>query len=478
MTGKTLNLVAIDCGNSSIRVTLGRFDGKRIETELIHSVEQKEVFFNGFHHWDFLFIYQQLKNALAKAYAGCGHIDSAAISTWGIDFGLFNRENMLLFNPLSYRNSLGKEALDGLPHEKQRFNFLNTGIKCDKINTLYQILGFRERFPETFGAATRLLLVPDILNYLFTGEFYAESTESSTSQLYDTQKKTYSDAILSAYTIPKSIFAPLKEHGTERGWLKPEIAKELGINLFPFITIPAHDTAAAVTAIAPEKENEGMLFISSGTWSLVGTELSSPLINEDVYHSDFTNEAGILGTTTFLKNSAGLFIARRLYDECFEEGKVSWDFVTEKAAAAPPSEKIFDPNDEELFNPPDMKEALIRKTGQSPADDFALFRAIYDSLAASYRDAVFEIERLRDTCYDTIYVLGGGSRNALLNRLTVNATGKRIIAGPDEATSIGNLGAQLLYEKKAQNLSEIRRIIKNSVRISVYDRHGRFYPGL
>jgi rhamnulokinase len=465
---KELNLIAIDCGNSGIRVTLGRFNGSRVQIQLIHQIEQKEVFFNGYFYWDFLFIYQQLKNALRKAHAEYGRIDSAAISTWGIDFGLLNQENYLLANPLSYRNSLGKRALDTLTEEQRRFNFFHTGIRCDRINTLYQILGFREAYPQLFGQASRLFLVPDLLNYLFTGEAWAESTESSTSQVYDVQTKGYSDEVLRAFNIDKNLFPPLKEHGEARGQLKKEIADELGINVFPFITIPSHDTAAAVTSICPEGKGDEHLFISSGTWSLIGVELPEPLVNETVYNSDFTNEGGILGTITFLKNSAGMYIARRLYDEFFPQGEVSWDWITEKVSTLSPAKLLFDPNDEDLFNPLSMREAISQKTGIGVEKDFELFRVIYDSLAYSYQEAIEEIERIMGRTYDTIHVVGGGSRNKLLNKLTADLTRKAVAAGPDEATSIGNLGVQLLYGGNARGLSDIRRIIKNSIQIAVY----------
>jgi rhamnulokinase len=462
------NLLAIDCGNSSIRVTLGSFDGDRIQTRLIHQVEQKEVYFNGLFYWDILFLYQHLKNGMSKAYAECGRIDSVAISTWGIDFGLLNREDYFLANPLSYRNTLGKKALDKLPEAARRSTFFNSGIRCDKINTLYQILGFRERFPRTFEQADRLLLIPDMLNYLFTGEACTESTILSTSQLYDVQGKTYSQEILDTFNIERRIFPEPRKHGEFRGFLKAEIAEELGINIFPFITIPSHDTAAAVSSICPGNDDTEPLFISSGTWCLIGTELREPLVNEAVYNSDFTNEEGILGTTTFLKNSAGLYITRRLYDECFPRGEISWDEIAERASAPESPGILFDPNDEDFFNPPDMKRAVINKTGIKAPDTFILFRVIYDSLAHSYKRAIKEIERLRGKTYKTIYIVGGGSRNKLLNQITAEAAGKAVAAGPDAATSFGNLAAQLLYQGRAETLADIRHIIQKSTEITFY----------
>jgi sugar (pentulose or hexulose) kinase len=265
------------------------------------------------------------------------------------------------------------------------------------------------------------------------------------------------------------LFPAVKKHGDHRGLLKTEIAEELGINVFPFITIPSHDTAAAVTSICPGEGDEEPLFISSGTWSLIGTELQKPLVNDAVYNSDFTNEGGILGTTTFLKNSSGLFIARRLYDECFPNGEIPWDEVTERASAAQSSGVFFDPNDDVFFNPPSMRKAVVNKIALEPPDDFFLFRLVYDSLAHSYKCALEEIEGLRGKTYGTIYIVGGGSRNNLLNRITAGVTGKTVAAGPDEATSLGNMGAQLLYKGRVRDLSDIRRIIRESIQIVLYD---------
>ena len=462
MSQNTLNLIAIDCGNSSIRTTLGRFDGERFSTELISRTEQREVLLNGLYYWDLPFIVQQIKEGIARTAAKCGRIDSAAISTWGIDFGMLNEEKVLISLPLSYRNTLGDSGLKAQSSEQLRRNFMCTGIQNDKINTLYQLIGLRGRFPKTYASVSKILLIPDLLNYFFTGQMSAEATQTSTSQLFDTKEKRYAAALMDEYGIERELFPELLPHGSERGLLLPKIADELGIEPFPFVTIPAHDTAAAVVAVTPESDEE-FLFISSGTWSLIGTELNEPVIDERVYASPFTNEEGILGTTTLLKNSAGLYIARRIFEEARKENPaIGWDAVTALAAQADAPARLIDPNDVELFNPVNMRQAIMDKAGLDGADDARLFRVVYDSLAASYKQAFDEIETLTGRHYGSVYIVGGGAENRLLNRLTEQASGKCVRVGFKEATSMGNLGAQLLYRNRAAGLREVRDIIRKS----------------
>ena len=290
----------------------------------------------------------------------------------------------------------------------------------------------------------------------------AEATQTSTSQLFDTKQKQYAGAIFDEYGLERDLFASLLPHGSERGMLLPGIADELGIKPFPFITIPSHDTAAAITAVTPENE-EGFLFISSGTWSLIGTELYAPVIDERVYASPFTNEEGILGTTTLLKNSAGLYIARRIFEEAHKENpSIDWDTVTTLAAQADSAGHLIDPNDPVFFNPVNVRQAIMSKAGLTVAEDALLFRIVYESLAASYKKAFDKIETLTGRHYKSVYIVGGGAENRLLNRLTEQASGKRVRVGFKEATSVGNLGAQLLYRNRANGLREVRDIIRRS----------------
>ncbi len=467
------NILAIDCGNSSVRVVLGQFDGSSFTTTLISQTAHREIQIAGVWHWDILFIFDQIKQGIKKAHTLCGRIDTAGISTWGIDHGLIGEGNLLMANPLCYRNVFGQEGLAPLSENERRFMFNKTGILCDKINSVFQILGYRNRYPHYWAGAKRLLLIPDLLNFFLTGEENTDASIASTTQLFDVVNNRYAAEIFDKFSIDPQLFPPLVEHGNARGTLRKEIADELGVNRFEIISVPAHDTAAAVTAIPVAAGEDMPLFVSSGTWSLVGVELAKPLVNDQVYAANLANEAGILGTITLLKNSAGLFIAQRLKKECdLSSGVKSWDEIVSAIDMTAENPGLIDPNAEDFFNPPSMREAiadyLVKHGDRKPASDAECFRVVYESLAASYLGVLDSIEAIVGKRYDTLHIIGGGSQNTLLNQITASTVAKTVIAGPVEATSLGVLGSQLLYDGSAAGLSDIRRILSASAQSSTY----------
>lgn len=473
MKKDAVNLVAIDCGNSSVRIVLGRYDGETCSATLIDQVAHREILVNGVWHWDILFIFERIKEGLRKAHGLAGRIDSAGISTWGIDHGLFDENGLLLANPFCYRNSFGQTGLSTLTDADRRFMFDATGIQCDKINSVYQMLGYRDAFPSYWNCAKTILLIPDLLNFFLTGEKNTDSSITSTTQLYDVANACYAYPVFEKFHLDRSLFPEVIPHGKPRGKLRKDIAEELGINRFTVVSVPSHDTAAAVAAIPTSSPDDNPLFISSGTWSLVGVELEKPLINDQVYASGLANEGGILGTITLLKNSAGLFIAQRLKKECDAiSGIRSWDEIVAEIDGLDSEPAIVDPNAEDFFNPLSMKDAIaayIKKTGQKePKKDADYFRIVYESLARSYRDVIADLGKVSGKRYDVLNIIGGGSKNRLLNQITASVTGKKVIAGPFEATSLGTLGAQLLHEGSAANLADIRRIVSASVESSVF----------
>lgn len=466
---KTYNIVAFDCGNSSIRVVLGTYNGKKIETKVIHQVENYETELNGVYYWDIMYIFRQLKLGLKKAYHVSGNIDSVGICTWGIDYGLLSSQNELLSNPLCYRNDFGSSSLKGISEEDREFIFNQTGIQCDKINTLYQILGYKNHNPEVFNASKEVLLIGDLLLYLFTGEKSTESSIMSTTQVYNAKTLDYSNEILEKFNLSRDSFMEIVDHGKLRGIIRNEIVDELQINSFPFISVASHDTASAVAAV-PSSEDD-FIFISSGTWSLVGTELEGPIINNDVYKKGFSNEVGAYNKTTFLKNLPGLFIAQRLKRDIEKDGYVySWDKIVEVAKSAEEF-ILIDTSDEKFFNPRSMRDAINEeaiKTIGHALEYPALLRTVYESLAFSYKRAIEDIESITGKKYSSIYIVGGGSQNHFLNKITSDLTSKHVFAGPIEATSLGNIGVQLSYFEENINLNSIREIIKASVEITKY----------
>lgn len=475
-TKPSLNCVAFDCGNSSVRVVLGRYDGERIHMEVLHQVENREIEVQGIFYWDILYIFRELQKGLQMAYRKCGHIDSVGVCTWGIDFGLLNAQGQLIGNPMCYRNSLAAGVLSELDDEALRFMFDNTGIHNDQINTVYQLLGYRRAFPESYGIAKQLLMTPDLLVYLFTGEKRGEPTIASTSQYYSVTDNDYSDPVLNRWNINKSLLPPLVQNAQCIGYLKKSIADELHVNPCPFICVPSHDTACAIAAIPATGED--FLYVSSGTWGLIGTELQTPIVDDAVYQKGFANEGGAFSTTTFLKNSAGMFIIQRVRNELRAKGNnLSWDEIVALGKQAQDDSLVFDPNHKSLFNPPSMLEAirsLLAQTGQKQnCTDAEAIRAVYESMALNYKAVTDDIASVTKKEYPHLHIVGGGAQNRFLNQLCANATGKKVIAGPFEATSLGNIGVQLIYHNSAQSsLSAVRDILRNSVDTSVYAPQG------
>lgn len=460
MGGKK-NYVAFDCGNSSIRVLSGLFDGEKIETQLVHQVPNEAIEVNGIFYWDILYIFRELQAGLQKAYLEYGSVESVGISTWGIDFGLLGKSGQLLGNPLCYRNTFGETVLKDLSKSDKNKIFKATGILDHPMNSLYQLLGIREYLPEYYKEAEQFLLIPDLLAWLFTGEICGEPSIASTTQILNMRDWSYSSEILDHFKLASSLFPHLTKHGEVYGHLKQNIADSLKINVCPFVSIPSHDTASAVVSVPATSDD--FLFISSGTWSLIGTELKEPIINDDVYREGFANEGGALGTITFLKNSTGMHILQNIKREMEKDGqKYSWDELVNMADSCTDIVPVFDPNNISFYNPSDMPQAICEYVKKELSVSEVLASA-YISLACSYKHSIEKIEKLSDKKYNVIHIVGGGCRNDNLNQISSDITGKIVITGPEEATSLGNIGIQLLKDKPSLNLFQIRQILKKSI---------------
>ncbi len=432
-----VNCVAFDCGNSSFRTVLGQFDGNRTTTEVVSQIAHNTIEVNGLYYWDILHVFDGLKQGLKEAVMRVGKIDSIGICTWGVDFGFLDRNGYLLANPLCYRNSIGEEELSGLSNAEKRWVFEQTGIQNNRINSLYQLTGIKRIMPDVFDIAQHLLMIPDLLGYFFTGEKFTEFSIASTTQLLDVRSKEYSQAVIDRFGLSRSMLAPLKKHGEVIGMLKDSIAEELRIPPCPVVCVPSHDTACAVTAV-PTQEKD-FLFISSGTWSLIGTELQEPIIDQKVFDRDFANEGGVFDSITLLKNSAGMHILQGIKRDLELDGKkYCWDEIVAFARACQDAPCLFDPNSFELFNPRNMISAIksLMKRGDGSIE--LVVASTYASLAFTYRRTVEQIQEVTGKDYPCIYVVGGGSQNHYLNQLTADLTGKCVVSGPKEATSLGN----------------------------------------
>ncbi|MBN2860388.1 MAG: carbohydrate kinase [Sphaerochaetaceae bacterium] len=465
MSNTVERYVGFDCGNSSVRTVVGTFDGSRITTEVIHQVPNRELRGVTYDHWDILTIFHEMLTGMKLACDTYEDIHSFGISTWGIDFGFLGKSGDLLGNPLCYRNPLGGQGLESRTAEESVRMFDDTGILSLPMNSIFQLLGIREQLQEYYESAETLLLIPDLLNYLFTGEKNSELSIASTTQTVDMRTRAYSEKIFESTGIRSDLFVPFVSHTQPRGLIRKEIAELYRIPRLTAISVPSHDTAAAVVTVPARSEN--FAFISSGTWSLIGTELPEPLINDRVREAGFSNEGGVFDTITLLKNSCGMHILQNIKREMEFTGnrRYSWDEIVSLSAPVLKSEDVvtYDPNSELLYHPDSMIEAVKSLTGLT--DIAHVLASSYRSLAQSYHKAIDDLEAITCTTYDTVHIIGGGSRNDHLNQMTADLTGKRVTSGPEEATSLGVIAVQLMHYHREFTLKDLRNIIRESVTI-------------
>lgn len=460
-------LVALDCGNSSFRIVLGQYKNGKIETTVINQVPNSMVKIGDYYYWDMLRIFGEFKATLKSIAAKYEKIDSIGICTWGVDFALFDKQGYMLSNPLSYRNVIGEQVLSRVTAEEKRKMFYDTGILCDKINSIYMLSGMRELFPQIVESADRFLMVPDILNYFLTGEMVNEPSELSTTQLMDAKTRQINKEVCERFGVDAELFGPIGKHGEKIGNVRADILEEMGVDYeIPVICVPSHDTASAVAAIPAKEEQFG--FVSCGTWSLIGTELEEPVCNERVIDAKLTNEVGAFGKITLLKNSAGMFIVNELkreYDfQC--EKKVSWDEISALAEKCD-THAVIDLNAIEFFNPISMSKAVwkyLTETGQVSGDMQwdVLFKTFYESLACCYAMTIADIEKITEKKFEKVYIVGGGAASRVLLNLTAQHVGKPIVVCYGESTSMGNLAVQLKYFRPELDLSDIRGIVLSS----------------
>lgn len=455
---------------------LGRFDGERIRLHEIHRFPNESVALPDGLHWDVLHLYSNIKAILAAASKETGGaIDSLGIDTWGVDFGLLDRSGALVGNPLHYRDPRTNGMLDRAFHRVSRAEIYQaTGIQAMPINTLCQLLALEDT--PLLAIAETMLPMPDLFRYWLSGERTAEVTMATTTQLFHHGTADWAWGIIDRLGMPARIFPPLVPPGGAGAPLRADVATEAGLRSRPpMVTVASHDTASAVVAVPAS--NEHFAYISSGTWSLVGVELPAPVLSMAAMEANFTNEGGIDGTIRFLKNVMGLWLlqesrrtwARAGYDADYYE-------LTALAAAAPPFISLIDPDHPSFLPPGDIPAriaAYCRKTGQRPPDGpGATVRCILESLALKYRWVIERIEALTDHPIKTIHVVGGGARNALLCRLTADATRRPVLAGPVEATALGNVLVQAMARHRLASLADIRDVVRRTVEVTHFEPAG------
>ena len=464
--------LAVDLGAGSGRVVAGLYDGGRLQLDVLNRFPNDPVKGADGWHWNLEHHLTRVKQGIALAVKQYGAaVVSAGVDTWGVDYGLLDADGKLLCEPFQYRDSrtegMQEAAFRRMP---RREIYERTGIQFMFFNTLFQLLAERNS-PARLGKARRLLFLPDLIHYFLTGTAASEKSIASTSQLLNPHTQTWDRDLIRAMELPENIFGRLVDAGTVLGGLQPALAAETGAKKLQVIAPAGHDTASAVAGVPAEEPEPA--FLSSGTWSLIGRELGRPVISQASYQATFSNEGGVLGTTRFLKNIAGMWLlqeCKRAWDVAGTP--VSYDALEAQARQSPPFRTFIDPDAPDFQTPADMPAAMVafcRRTGQAgPADFGAFTRTIFESLALKYRFVKESLARITGKPVDRIYIVGGGSRNDLLNQFTADALNCTVVAGPVEATSLGNLLMQLYALGEIRSLDEGRALIRRSFATKVF----------
>lgn len=468
----TRRYLALDLGAESGRAILAELNDHRMNISDLRRFPNTPVRLPTGLYWDTPRLFQEICESIGTAAKTTEELDGIAVDTWGVDFALLTAQGGLLENPRHYRDV----RTEGIPERlfeivPRTEIFRQTGIQFMNINSLYQLYAAQQESPDVFACATKLLFMPDLFNYFLTGSFVSERTVASTSQFYDPLKRRFATDMLRKLGIQAGFLPELVDPGTELGTVLPYVAEPFGLpHDTPVYATASHDTASAIAAV-PARTGESWCYISSGTWSLMGVELDQPLINDASLQANFTNESGVEHTIRFLKNIPGLWVlqeCRRAWSRCGEE--YSYAELIERAAAAKLCRTILDLDQfSSPGNYPELIRDFCRKTDQEvPQDPGAIVRVILHNLAVRYKQVLELLENLTGRKIEVIYIVGGGSRNELLNQLTANVTRRRVIAGPAEATAIGNALVQALGAGTLNSLEELRAVVRKSFELDEY----------
>lgn len=472
MTDKAKVYLAVDLGASSGRVVAGLLRSDRVSLQEVYRFENGPVVVNGRMYWDLLAQWTHIQKGLQAAAAEFGdQIVSVGVDTWGVDFGLLGRGGELLGNPYHYRDrrtaGMFDKAFQIVPRDQI---FAETGLQFMEINSLYQLLAMKLADSPLLDVAERLLMVPDLFHWLLTGEAANEFTDVSTSQLYNPIAGDWSWKLIEQFGFPKHVFGPIVAPGTKLGPVQSHVAEFTALRGVDVVLPGSHDTASAVMAV-PASGAVGAApdwcYISSGTWSLMGVESPTPVVNDKCRELNFTNEGGVEGTTRLLKNIAGLWLlqeCRRMWNQAGNE--FGWSYLVRAAERAAPLVSLIDPDDPSLVAPKDMTaqiQSLCRDTGQPvPENPGAMVRCILESLALRYRMVLGWLRELTGASIDTIHIVGGGTQNQLLCQMAADACNCRVLAGPVEATAIGNVMVQATTAGDVAGIAEARELIRRS----------------
>ncbi|WP_099469867.1 rhamnulokinase [Konateibacter massiliensis] len=458
--------LAFDFGASSGRLILGKYDGGRIELEEIHRFTNDPVRVGENFYWDTFRLYHELKTGLKKAAAKKIKITSLAIDTWGVDYGLIDKDGNLIGNPVNYRDDRTIGVIDEVDKiVPLKEVYASTGIQFMNFNTIFQFCADKKMRPEIYDRADKFLMMPDLFNYFLTGKMYNEYTNASTGQLLDAKKRFWDMDLIEKLGLRTDLFCEMIQPGTIVGDLIAEVVKETGLEGVKVIAVGSHDTASAVAGTPFEEENAA--FLSCGTWSLLGMEIDEPVLTEESYQFNYTNEGGVERKIRLLKNINGLWIMQNLRKNwCEFEEEVSFPDIIRASREAKRQDFIIDPNDQRFTAPYNMMKEVIaycEEKGQGTPEGLGeIAMAIYNGLTNEYKTTVANLEVISGKTIPCINMVGGGIQDQLLCELTANATGKKVVAGPIEGSVLGNIVMQLKAVDAIESLEEGRKIIKAS----------------
>ena len=471
MASDKRSVLVFDFGASSGRAMLCTLENGKISMNEVHRFSNDPVMVHGTFYWDILRLFHEIKQGIVKAN-NAGGFESIGIDTWGVDFGLIGSRGELLENPVNYRD---KRTSGILPKAFEKISaeelYSATGIEIMEINTAFQLLAVKLSESGLLDRTQKMLLMPDLFNYLLTGEMHSELSIASTTSLLDAESKEWSDKVINAIGLPRNIFADIIQPGEKAGMLTKELAEELCVPVCPVTAVCGHDTQCAAAAIPSEEENT--IFISCGTWSLFGTETDKAVVTPLSAGYNITNETGYGKKTTFLKNIIGLWFVQETRRFLAKQGQEYSFADLEKLARESELFRCFiDPSAPEFVPPGDIPERVreyCRRTGQYVPETLGeVMRCIYESLAMKYRQSLEEISECTGLSYDRIYMVGGGIKDTFLCGLAACACGCTVSAGPVEATAYGNAAIQLISLGAVSGIDEARRIIRNSENIRLF----------
>lgn len=469
---KNKSFLAFDIGATSGRSILGTLIDGRLQMKELTRFPNQMLQIGNHLHWNIYSLFEHLKEGLTAVKNEGVEISSIGIDTWGVDFAFIAKDGSILGAPYSYRDHQTDGATDAyfkiVPREKV---YDLTGIQVMNFNSLYQLFALKEAHSSLLEAATELLFMPDALAYMLTGNKVVEYTIASTSQLLNPRTKKFESFLLEKAGVSSSILGEIVMPGHLVGTLKNDLAEETELGKIPVVSVAGHDTASAVAAVPAE--NERFAYLSSGTWSLMGIEVNDPIINEETFALNFTNEGGVEGTTRFLKNITGMWILEQCLKEWKKEGiTYAYEKLVHMAESTPAFRSIIDPDHISFTNPASMTKAItefcISTCQKAPSNHAEFVRCIFESLSLKYKYILGILTSLAPFTIEKLHVIGGGSKNPLLNQWTANAIGIPVIAGPSEATAIGNIMIQAKAAGCVDSLQEMRHIIRESVQLDEY----------